>query len=562
MKKVWKYPDINESLVEDYIDKYNISEILAKIILSRGIREDEISDFLNPSISKLHDPFMLNDMEKVVKRIIKARDENELVAIYGDYDVDGITSITILYTFLKELGIEVSYYLPDRLEEGYGLNENALKRFKDEGITLLITVDCGISAVEEVNYAVELGIDIIITDHHECGEKLPKAFAIINAKLPNSTYPFYSLAGVGTTFKLISALAIYLNMEDESYLKFIDIVALGTIADIVPLQGENRIIAHYGIKALKETKNEGLIALMKFAKVTQVTSEAVSFALAPRINASGRMADATVAVKLLLSENEAEAFKYAKILDSQNEERQRKEKEIYDAAEQKITEEKLNNRKAIVLANTSWHPGVIGIVASKLMEKYLKPVILFSIDETSNIAKGSGRIPQGVSLYLALSKCNEYLLSFGGHELAAGLSIKVETIERFTQAFEYTISLMETEEFVSEIYIDAVLEEEDATEDTVKQIELLAPFGQKNNVPVFAMRNLKVISISTLKDKHLKFRLKGIKKEYDGIYFKAAKRRDELVVGDKIDIAFNLNINEFMGNKKIQLNIQDFKKSM
>lgn len=563
MKKIWEYPLINNELKSIYVNKYNISEVLAKILIARNIKETEIEDFLNPDIKKLNDPFLLNDMEKVVKKIIEARDNKEKIAIYGDYDVDGITSITILYTFLKELGIEVSYYLPDRLEEGYGLNEVALNKLKEKGVTLIITVDCGISALEEVNIANKLGIQVIITDHHECGEILPNAFAIINAKMQNSKYPYYNLAGVGTTFKLISAIAIYLNMENIEYLKYMDLVALGTIADIVPLLEENRIITYNGLKLLNNTNNQGLKALIKLANISDVTSEAVSFALAPRINASGRMADATVAVKLLLAKDEIEAYKYARILDSQNAERQRIEKNIYEEAIKAIEENDMINKKTIVLESSTWHPGVIGIVASKLMDRYLKPVILFAIDKDAMIAKGSGRIPQGkVSIYAALSKCSNLLSSYGGHELAAGLTVKVEALKEFKTMFEQIINKMSNDEFISVIDIDAELNEDEVSIKTVEEIKMLAPFGQKNKIPTFSAQNLKVTSISTLKDKHLKLKLRGTAEEIDGIFFKGAYRRDELVIGDKINICFNLSVNEYMNQRKIQYIIQDFKKSM
>ena len=491
MNKIWKVKEIENNKVKEYVQKFDISEVLAKLLLAKNISEDKVATYLNPTLDMLYDPFLLEDMDKMIKRIIKAKENNEKVAIYGDYDVDGITSITLMYSFLKEIGMDVIYYLPDRQEEGYGLNTQALERLKNSGISLIITVDCGISAINEVEYANSIGLDLLITDHHECSEILPNAYSIVNPKRPDSKYPFNSLAGVGVAFKVLTALAKSLNMSDEAYLKYLDIVAVGTIADIVPLVDENRIITKNGLDMLKNTKNEGLKALMKVARITNVDSDNVSFGLAPRINASGRMADATVAVKMLLSTNEVEAFKYAKVLDEQNILRQEVEKQIYDEAVERIEKEELYKKKTLVIQGENWHQGVIGIVASKLTEKYLKPVILLSYDE--NKAKGSGRIPQGISLYDALTKCSDVLTAFGGHELAAGLTLDTNKIEEFKERFEQVITEMKPEDFVSTIDIDLELKKKDITFDAINQIEALAPFGQKNNIYIQKSKSGKCI---------------------------------------------------------------------
>ena len=332
MNKIWKIKKIAEQHVKEYVDKFNITEFTAKMLLAKEIEQGKVENYLNPNITKLYDPYLLEDMDKMVERIIVAKTRKEKVAIYGDYDVDGITSITLMYSFLKDLGLDVVYYLPDRQEEGYGLNKNAILSLKEKGISLIITVDCGISAVEEVEYANELGLDVCITDHHECSEILPNAYSIVNPKRPNSKYPFNSLAGVGVSFKVLDAITKKLNMPQESYLKYLDIVAVGTIADIVPLVDENRIITANGLEMLQNTKNEGLKDLIKVSNIVTVESDNVSVGLAPRINASGRMADATVAVKMLLSTNPLEAYNYAKVLDEQNLRRQEVERKIYEEA--------------------------------------------------------------------------------------------------------------------------------------------------------------------------------------------------------------------------------------
>ena len=561
MNKIWKIKEIDSTKVKEYTEKFKISEVAAKMLLAKDLTEDKIDEYLNPSIDKLHDPYLLNDMDVLVDRIILAKTRNEKVAIYGDYDVDGITSITLIYTFLRDLGLDMVYYLPDRIEEGYGLNTEALKKLKDEGVSLVITVDCGISAVSEVEYAKSIGLDVCITDHHECSDTLPNAISIVNPKRPDSTYPFNSLAGVGVTFKVLSAIVKRLGLDENEYLKYLDIAAVGTIADIVPLVGENRIITANGLELLAKTKNEGLKALMKVARIEKVDSDNVSFGIAPRINASGRMADATVAVKMLLAENEMEAYKYAKVLDSQNTKRQEVEKGIYNEAIAQIEKEGLDKKKTMVIAGEKWHQGVIGIVASKLTEKYLKPVILLAYD--GETAKGSGRIPAGISLYDALSNCSDLLTTFGGHELAAGLTLETKNIEAFIEKFEQVITSMREEDFVRIIDIDTEITKKDVTLNILDDINLLAPFGQKNKKPVFMYKNLKVTSVSTLKeDKHLKFRLSDGDFYVDAVFFGAGNRRDEVTLGDKIDVAVNISLNEFQGRKSIQFLMSDFKKSM
>lgn len=561
MNKIWKIKEIDSLKVEQYVNKFNISEIVAKMLIAKGIENDKVEEYLNPDISKLHDPYLLKDMDKLVERILLAKENNEKVAIYGDYDVDGITSITLIYTFLKNIGMDMLYYLPDRIEEGYGLNTEALKKLKDNGVTLIITVDCGISAVNEIEYAKSIGLDVCITDHHECSDILPNACSIVNPKRQDSKYPFNSLAGVGVTFKVLSALVKRLNLSDEEYLKYLDIAAVGTIADIVPLVGENRIITSNGLQVLKQTKNEGLKALMKVARIDKVDSDNVSFGIAPRINASGRMADGTVAVKMLLADTEMEAYKYAKVLDSQNTKRQEVEKAIYNEAIEIIEKEGLDKKKTMVIAGEKWHQGVIGIVASKLTEKYLKPVILLAYD--GETAKGSGRIPAGISLYDALTKCSDLLTTFGGHELAAGLTLQTKNINEFKDRFEQVITEMKEEDFVRVIDIDCEINKKDVTIDIINEIDRLAPFGQKNKKPVFIYKNLKVVSVSTLKDdKHLKFRLSDDNFYVDSVFFGAGNRRDEVTVGDKIDVAVNISLNEFLGRKTLQFMLLDFKKSI
>ena len=559
MAKIWNIKKCNEEDVNAYCNKYSISKILATLLINRNIGIDDAEKYLNVTLDDLYDPFLMKDMNILVDRVLISRDNKEKIMIYGDYDVDGVTSITVLYSFLKEIGIDVDYYLPDRMEEGYGLNKDALKRIKEKGYSLVITVDCGISAVEELDYAKEIGLEVCITDHHECGEKLPDAYAVVNPKREDCIYPYKMLAGVGVAFKVITAISIKLGLDKASYLKYLDIVAVGTIADIVPLLDENRIIAKIGIERIKVTKNEGLKALIRVAGIKNLDSTSISFGIAPRINASGRMADAKVAVKLLLSTNSMEANALAELLDSQNKERQMVEKKILQEVVDKIEKEKLYERKSLVVAGKGWHQGVIGIVASKVAEKYLKPVILITYEDS--VAKGSGRTPYGISLYEALEKCKDVLIQFGGHELAAGVTLDKDRIEEFRDKFEEAILQIQKDDLEAIIDIDLEITKQDILNGIVTLNEKLLPFGQKNSEPVYLYRNLKVNALSTLKDdKHLKLGLKDDNFGVDAIGFSQGYRRDELKLGDRIDVVGTIGLNEFRNQKNIQIVLKDFKK--
>ena len=559
MAKMWNLKEYDANEVQEYCDRYNISPILAKLIISRNVKIEDVNKYIDVKLDDMYDPFLMKDMDVLVDRVLKAKDNNEKVMIYGDYDVDGVTSITVLYSFFKELGIDVSYYLPDRMEEGYGLNKEALKNIKESGYSLVVTVDCGISAIDELEYAKEINLEVCVTDHHECSEILPDAYAVVNPKREDSNYPFEMLAGVGVAFKVITAIAMKLNLPSQSYLKYIDIVAVGTIADIVPLHDENRIITKIGIEKIKETKNEGLKALIRVAGIKNIDSTSISFALAPRINASGRMADASVAVKLLLSESPIEANDLACLLDSQNKERQLVEKKILEEVISKIENEKLYERKSLVVSGQGWHQGVIGIVASKVAEKYTKPVILITYEDKH--AKGSGRTPHGISLYDALEKCRDVLLQFGGHELAAGITLEKDRIEEFRDKFEEAIIDIHEDDLEAVIDIDMEINKHDILRGITNINDMLLPFGQKNPEPVYLYRNLKINALSTLKeDKHIKFNLKDDNFYIDAIGFSLGNRRDELKLGDRIDVVGTININEFGREKTVQIILKDFKK--
>ncbi len=561
MQKTWNLKKYDSNLIKRIQDTYDVSEIMAKLLISRNIDFDNINEFLNGTLDELKDPYDIKDMDKLVERLDKAINNKEKVCIYGDYDVDGITSITIMYQFLTKIGADVMYYLPDRLIEGYGVNNNALDEIKSKGVSLVITVDCGITAIDEVQHANDIGLDICITDHHECGEILPDAIAIVNPKRKDSNYSFRLLAGVGVAFKTITAVAIKHNIPKEEYLKYIDIVAIGTISDIVPLVGENRIISKYGLKAMKETKNTGLKALIKLVNAKEIDSMMVSFGMAPRINACGRMGNASAAVKLLLEDNDKIAEQIALQLDELNQERKNVETIIYEESIKMIEAKGLQNKNSIVLYSSSWHNGVIGIVASRLVNLYYKPVILLTKEHGT--IRGSGRCPAGFSIYDALTECKDELIQFGGHELAAGLSIEEEKIDAFIDAFEKAAS--KRNQLLSEqiIDVDAQVEKKDLNIQIIKDIRTMKPYGQSNQVPVFLYKGLKVNAIRTIKDeKHLKLVLRDDRSLIDAVGFSMGSRRDEIRIGDKIDIVGTIELNSYNTPKTIQFILQDFKKSV
>ena len=561
MQKTWNLRKVDNELLNKIKDEFNVSEIMARLLCARNIEYDEIGNYLNGTLDDLLDPYGLKDMDKFVDRVDEAIKKNEKICIYGDYDVDGITSITIMYQFLTKLGAQVMYYLPDRLIEGYGLNNNALDEIKNKGAKLVITVDCGITAVEETKHANEIGLDMCITDHHECSDILPDAIAIVNPKRHDSTYKFRVLAGVGVAFKCITALTMKYNLEKEEYLKFLDIVAIGTISDIVPLVGENRIISRYGLQMMKSTQNIGLKALLKLVSPKEIDSMMVSFSMAPRINACGRMGNASAAVKLLLEKDEKMAEKIAQELDELNTERKNVETVIFDAAIKQIEDNEIDKKSSIVLYDESWHNGVIGIVASRLVNLYYKPVILLTKEH--GIVRGSGRCPQGFSLYDALTECKDKVTQFGGHELAAGLSLTEDMIPEFIDAFEN--ASLKRKDGISEqiIEVDAQIERKDLNAQIIKDIRRIKPYGQSNPLPLFLYKGLKVSAIRTIKeDKHLKLVLKDEKSLIDAIGFSMGDRRDEIRIGDKIDVVGSIELNTFNTPKTIQIVLQDFKKSI
>ena len=522
-------------------------------------KKEDIDLFLRPNRHDFHNPYLMPDMAKAVDRIIKAINNNEKILIYGDYDVDGITSVTVVKSFLLERNAQVTHYIPNRLNEGYGLNKKAIEKIAKDGVNLIITVDCGISGIEEVEYANSLGLEVIVTDHHEVGEKLPNAIAVVDAKRKDNTYPFRELAGVGVGFKLIQAISQKLELEEKEYLKYLDIVCIGTISDIVPLVDENRVIAKLGLKLVEVTKNIGLKALIDVAGYKQIDSFTVSFGLAPRINACGRMGKEKEALNLFLTKDPKVASEIAIRLNEYNVERQEIEKKIYEDAVKKIEEGK-EEKPAIVLGSEDWHHGVIGIVSSKITDLYFKPSILVCFEGEEG--KGSGRSIPGFDIYESLTNCSENLEKFGGHSMAVGVTIKKQNFEKFKEEFEKYAQNSNICDIIPIIKIDEEVTLADVSIKAVEELKLLEPYGEANKTPLFMYKNLRIHSIRTLSEgKHIKLTLKDNNFYIDSIGFNLGHLAQEYQIGDKVDVVGFLEINKFNGRENLQINLKDLRKS-
>lgn len=559
MNRKWQVNEIDNNEIERIEKSFNISKLVASIIAGKGLKTDEeIEVFLHPRRTDFHNPFLMPDMEKAANRIVEAIKNNEKVAIYGDYDVDGITSSTVLHRFLKDRGLNTNIYIPNRLCEGYGLNAEEIKKIAEEGHTLMITVDCGITGKAEVELAKSLGIDTIVTDHHEPPEELPEAIAVVDCKIKDNKYPFRELAGVGVAFKLTQAISKILNLKEEENLKYLDIVCIGTISDIVPLVDENRTISKLGLMLLNQTKNVGLKVLLESLGYKKIDSTAVSFGIAPRVNACGRMGHERVALELFLTDDVKRARELAKELNDFNTKRQEIEKRIFEEALEQIKNGQEEKNPCIILRKENWHHGVIGIVSSKITEMYFKPSILMAIEGED--CKGSGRSIPGFDIHEALEKCNKNIKQFGGHSMAIGITVESANFEAFKSSVLNYAKEKHIEDIVPVLNIDEKLQLKDITMKDVRDLALLEPFGEANKPPLFQINNVKIETIRTLSEgKHLKMDIKDDNTKFGTIGFNLGSLANEYKIGDKIDIAGYLEINSFGGRDSIQINIKDIK---
>ncbi len=604
-EKVWNTLFVsnaeNDEAVTAIANANNINKITSKLLYNRGYTTPELAGrFLSSETESLYDPFSLADMDRAVERIERALNGGEKIVIYGDYDVDGVTAVSSIYLYLKSRGADVSYYIPSREGEGYGVSVAAVERLASDGVSLIITVDTGITACEEADFAASLGVDMVITDHHECREMLPIACAVVNPHRPDCSYPFKDLAGVGVVFKLLCALEVTASIkkgEDRLvgirniFREYADLAAIGTIADVMPITDENRLIVMYGLRKIEKTERIGLEALIDASlnynatdvrpasataknpvqKKKKITSSYIGFGIAPRINAAGRISSASKAVELFLTESKETAEALAIELCDINRQRQIEENRIAEQAYEKIEKEfDFDNGRVIVLDDNDWHQGIIGIVASRVTERYGLPSILVSFDcddekkpGPSDLGKGSGRSIKGINLVEALSFCGEHLVKYGGHELAAGLTVERRELESFKARINDFARQNISEEMMN-ICLDADCEMEmsDITLENASEIGLLEPFGTANPVPSFILRDAKVARVFSIgSGKHTKLILEKNGKTVTAMYFGMSQMRLDFSEGDRVDVFFNIDINEYQNVRSVQMIIKDMRSS-
>ena len=591
-EKNWilKSSDTSESLsaVKEIAEELGINPIIAKLLYTRGYTDVESAkSFIYMESEMLSSPFLMKDMDLGVQRVVSAIKNGEKITVYGDYDVDGVTSVCTIYLYLKSKGANIDYYIPNRAGEGYGVSCAAIDSINENGTKLIITVDTGITANEEVEYAKGLGIDVIVTDHHECRSELPGAVAVINPHRPDCQYPFKELAGVGVVFKFVCACEEYLTNKSRSevaikiFSEYADFVAIGTIADVMPIKSENRIIVSYGLKMIENTNRIGLAALIEASyakndaqrndrrrKKAKITSGYIGYTIAPRINAAGRIKTASMAVELFLSESKQEAMIIAEELCKTNKERQNEENNIMQEAYEMIEQYDVENNPVIVLDSDHWHHGVIGIVSSRITEKYCRPSILVSFEGNDssvpydeNVGKGSGRSVKGMNLVDALCYCSEHLVKFGGHELAAGLSVKRSELSTFRSLInEYAKNNLSENDMVPTMDVDSVIQFGDISLSLAESLQILEPYGVGNPIPIFAIKGINVNEITGISEgKHTKLIFGDGKYTVSGMYFSNSPDSLNVYVGDKVDILFSIDINEWGGRKNVQLIIKDIK---
>ncbi len=564
MKSKWElYSAVDPEIIGEIAQQFRVPRSVARVLSNRGLTLiDDVRRFLNPDTDQLHDPFLMKDMTSAVDRIIQALREREEILIFGDYDVDGITSVSMLYLFLKDLCGQVSFYIPDRATEGYGISRKGIEEAHSKGCSLIISVDCGITSVEEVALAHDRGIDVIVSDHHEPGAQLPNAEAVIDPKRIDCDYPFKELAGVGVAYKLAQGIIQKLELDPDYIEKYLDLVAIGSAADIVPLIDENRVFVRNGLEKLNRDGMEGILILLEIAGFNpgKIDVSHIVFGLAPRINAVGRLGQAAPAVELIITRNHFRAQKIAEMLEEENHRRKEIDNRTLNEALVKIEEEyNPDEDYVIVLAGENWHPGVIGIVASRIIEKFYRPTVMITIE--NGVGKGSARSIPNFDIYAALKACSEHLLQFGGHKYAAGLTIDAANIPAFKKQFnEVTEKILSRDDLIPRIKIDDELKLNEISRDLIKVIDLLAPFGPRNSKPLFVSYGLEVVGEPRVVGKrHLKFKVRQDETVLDVIAFNFGDEIDRIRDNRLIDLVYYVEENRWMDRRTLQLNVKDLR---
>jgi single-stranded-DNA-specific exonuclease len=561
---------LNAELVARLAAEINVPDSIARILVHRGIDDyDKAKAYFRPSMDLLEDPFLLDGMEVATERVLTGLRHKEKMLVFGDYDVDGTNGAAMLYLFLKEQGADITYYIPDRIREGYGISHQGIELARDNGVRLFLAIDCGITAVEQVDYANSLGLDVIICDHHETGPVLPRALAVLDPIKLDDPYPFKYLCGCGVGFKLIQGIARKLG-KDSSVVPYIDFVTLASTADIVPLTGENRVLCRLGLEKINTNPRPGIKALIESAglRLGQITAGQIVFVLAPRINAVGRLGDAMRAVRLLTSMDPAEAEEMASVLEEENRNRRKIDEDTFADAQQ-LAESlyDIDTCSALVIHQDHWHPGVVGIVASRMVEKYYKPAIMMAT--VDGVAKGSARSVSGFDIYEALKRCEDKIIQFGGHKYAAGLTVEIARLDEFRAAFDETVSQMMTEELKTpELHIDAEIALTDVTPRFVRILREFAPFGPANMRPTFLARNLEVAGTPRVVGKnHLRMKLRQNGSIFDAIGFGLGQMLPQVSgIRTAIDCVFTIEENDWVppggtrpAEPNTQLKIKDFR---
>jgi len=562
MQKRWKILAADRQKSDSLQQALKISPVICDILVKRGVVTfEESKKYFRPELKDLHDPWLMKDMDKAVERIISAINNNEKILVFGDYDVDGTTSVACMYLFLKKIHSNLDFYIPHRYREGYGVSKAGIDFANENGFNLIISLDCGIKSVKLIQYAKGLGIDFIVCDHHLPDEELPPAIAILNPKQKDCNYPYKELCGCGVGFKLISALAPQFGLSDDDIYESLDLVATAIAADIVPMTGENRILAYYGLKKANENPNNGIKALGFLSGLkTELHINNLVFIIAPRVNAAGRMDDARKAVQMFIAESYDEALQYAEMLHSDNTDRKEADGNITGEALTLISDNKeWLEKKSTVVYRSHWHKGVVGIVASRLIEHYYRPTIVLT--QSGEYAAGSARSVPGFNLYEAVHACREHLIGYGGHFAAAGLTLEIDKIDAFRNKFEEIVSAtIHPELLIPEIIIDAEINFQDIQWPFYNILQQMEPFGPENLRPIFVAKKVWNTGYSKIvKEEHIKFSLKQNNTVFTGIGFKMVDKFHLLQMNKPVDVVFKIDENEWNGNKTLQLRVIDFR---